>query len=78
MVIGQITSLIIKHEKDISTLTEEVIMLKNLVQNLSLQLTKNFSKERESNEKEKHQDNVQKEVETTPKENSTEDMEALS
>ena len=78
MVIGQITSLIIKHEKDISTLTEEVIMLKNLVQNLSLQLTKNFSKERESNEKEKHQDNVQKEVETTQKENSTEDMEALS
>ena len=74
-VIGQITSLVMKHEKDISTLNEEVIMLKNLVQNLALQLIKTFSKEGESNEKDKNQDNVQKEVETTQKENSTEDME---
>ena len=61
-VIGQITSLIMKHEKDISTLNEEVIMLKNLVQNMALQLIKTFSKEVESNEKETQQDNIQKGV----------------
>ena len=60
-VIGQITSLVMKHEKDISTLYEEVIMLKNLVQNLALQ--GEVKKER------KNQDNVQKEGETTQKEN---------
>ena len=42
-----------KHDKDISRLNEEVIMLKNLVQNLALQLIKTFSKEGESNEKKK-------------------------
>ena len=49
-------------------------MLKNLVQNFALQLIKTFSNEGKSNKK-KYQDNVQKEVETTQKENSTEDME---
>ena len=56
-VIGQITSLIIKHEKVIATLNEEVFMLKNLVQNMALQLINNFSKEVESNVKEQNQDN---------------------
>ena len=55
-VIGQITSCIMKHEKDITTLNEEIIMLKNLVENMALQLMQHFSKKVESNEKEKTED----------------------
>ena len=66
-VIGQITELLIKHEKDITQLNEEVSILKNLVQYMAHELVKHFNKEVESTDNEK---NVHKEdIETAPPEN---------
>ena len=56
-VIGQTISLIIKHEKHIAIINEEVFMLKNLVQNMALQLINPFCKEVKNYVKEQNQDN---------------------
>ena len=51
-----------KHEKDIQNLTEEVNMLKSLVQNMTLEMVKNIMNEVQRKEKEKPKDGTDTEA----------------
>ena len=53
-VIGQITELLMNHEKYITKVRQEVYMLKNKVQNMAHELMKHFNIEVESTEKEQN------------------------
>ena len=58
----QVKSLMMKHEKDIQNLTEEVNMLKSLIQNMTLEMVKNIMNEVERKEKEKPKDGTDTEA----------------